>query len=194
MGEVDWDSEEITTFDDFIAEMSESTERLENRLFDRMLLKIFPSGGLAGYRTSYAVLHPWVILERMWLEIKLAWQRVFQGYDMTVVWSIDYHLAKFIPIWLMELKVIKNGIPGSCFGEDFLMGNGDMTDEQEERAEEKWNSILDEIAEGFIAYNKMEENFEFDEEKGYKECYAEMRVKLKRSFDLMYEYFGNFWD
>src|ERR1035437_3650281 len=74
--------------------------------------KLFNQKSIAGYRASYSILHPWKIVDYCWREVTYAWQRAFRGWDDTVIWSIDSYLAEKIPVWLMELKKDKCGIPG----------------------------------------------------------------------------------
>ena len=80
-------------------------------------------------------------------ETKWAYQRVCRGYDDRVIWGIDSYLAHYIPIWLNELKK-KEQFPTSMNTEPDM---SETTDEQWNEYKKKWNSILDEISDGFVA-------------------------------------------
>lgn len=117
--------------------------------------------------------------------IKWAWQRMVRGFDDKAVWSVDYYLAQLIPLLIMELKENERGVPGQMFEEDdwdekkFQYKEGAL-----EIAAEKWNSILDEIAEGFQDYVNL---WDFDMGDALKS------KKFNRAFDLLREYFQNLW-
>lgn len=87
--------------------------------------------------------------------IRHAWQRLLRGWDDSVVWSIDYYLAKMLPIWLKELKRKSRGAPISYFPQNKLME--DMTDDDNNMARKKWFADLDIIIAGFTAYKRIQD-------------------------------------
>jgi hypothetical protein len=151
--------------------------------------KKFPKG-YADYAAYYVLMHPWEILRYWKRQTKYAWQRVFRGWDDRVIWSIDYHMGVVIPQWLRTLKVEQHGVPMSMFEglEEETLENGAIgyNDENMKIAEERWNKILDEIADGFEAYNKIDE-LSIDEREGAFERFNEV-------FDLFKKYYRDLWD
>lgn len=138
--------------------------------------KMFPKG-IAQMNAKYALTHPHRIVSFMFLEIKWAWQRVFRGWDDTVVWSLDTYLAKNICVWLEELKKDKAGVPSNIYSQYEDGEDGYRL------ALEEYRKILDEIICGFDDYVKaVEEMRKYD------------KKKLKESFRLLEENFETLWD
>jgi len=109
------------------------------------------------------------LLEELFRHLKWAWQRAYRGWDDTVVWSIDYYLAQYMPIWLRKLKEDKKGIPIGL-------------------TEEEWSVILYKITTGFeVAYKIIEMDYDgHGQEIAYK--------KFEEGMDLFKEYFFSLWD
>lgn len=139
-----------------------------------------------GYNWKYILIHPWVFLEKFWEESVFAWQRIFRGWDDRSVWSIDFYLAKIIPEMVRELKEKEKGVPAEMFDEDdWDNENCYYKDGSMEQAVAKWETILDEIAEGFEEYYVMSNSL-------YVGNPLESE-KFNRAFDLFRKYFGNLW-
>lgn len=134
----------------------------------------FPTG-IVGYGAYHALTHPWLIIGGWGRELKWAWQRATRGWDDTAVWSIDTYLSKLIPELVRRLAEKNIGFPA-------ILHDDNITADE---AEAKWNAILIEIAEGFEDYHKKQ-----------FECFMgiEDSPKLKRSFELLQEWFPNLWD
>jgi hypothetical protein len=150
--------------------------------------------GIAGYRGSYAILHPWVMLDYAFREVKYAFQRAFRGWDDTVIWSIDYHLAEMIPVWLMELKKYKGGVPQEFIHkeDEYVDEHGIWTVSKEgmQKAEAEYDAVLDIIMAGFNAYKDLSDcKFDYGSPKE-----AEATRIYEEGFDLFRKYFGTFWD
>lgn len=143
------------------------------------------------YSLSYSLLHPWKIGEDIYNQFKWAWQRVFRGWDDRVIWSIDYHLAEMIPLWLTELKKDKHGVPNVMFSENDYEGeNYDISDDVLTKRESQYNAILDGIITGFICYKKMSDcEYKYQSSK-WKSC----ERLFEEGFDLFKKYFGTLWD
>ena len=148
----------------------------------------FNQKSIADYRASYSLTHPWVILSYWGREIRYAWQRVFVGYDERVIWSIDFYLAKKIPLWMRKLKEQKQGVPSCMFTEDELK-EPVLSDEVLERARGEYEKILEKIAVGFEGYLKMDEILWED-----KPEYKIEKEKFEEALNLFREYFETFWD
>jgi len=152
--------------------------------------ELFKHKSLADYSASYAVFHPWVFIPFAIRHVRWAWQRVFRGWDDRVIWSIDFHLADMIPVWMRELKKDKQGTPMMMFDEaDLQDPNGNISDEASKKAREKFEAILEKIAVGFEAYAKMEDIMVTSDPQ-----YKLEEEKLNEAFDLLKEHFGSLWD
>jgi len=170
-----------TDFGDFLDEMEQKSKKKNLRNFINNHFK-----GYAGYRAFYIFTHPWEILLEWKRQIKYAWQRVFCGYDERVAWSVDFYLAKMIPLWLKDLKD-QIGIPSEMFDELKYDENYCYSEEDEKIAHNKWNDILDQIIIGFENYPKLSE-FTYDSKE-----YAESVQKFENGFDLFRKWFSALW-
>lgn len=160
------------------------------------------SKGIAGYRAYYSLQRPWKILRYCRDEIEHAWQRVFRGWDDTAPWHVGYYLAETLPGIIRQLKNIRHGVPLIMYEgveEDPLhqmeLGGIDedgnfIETEEDKAASEKWDKILDEIADGLESYLKYDQNY--DGKIPYKE--NEDYQKFQRALDLLKEYFEDLWD
>ncbi len=99
--------------------------------------------------------------------IRWAWQRLTRGWDDRVIWSIDIHLARVIPIWLQALKEDKMGVPSN------------LCTKSVEDGEEIWDDILDTIIKGFLAAQRIQE-FDFAVVKEFRKLEEERFGKLLR--------------
>jgi hypothetical protein len=141
---------------------------------------LFKDRSIADYRASYTITHPWIIFPFAWRHICWAWQRIFRQWDDRVIWSIDYYLAKMIPIWMRQLKKDKHGIPGMAFRkEDLQNPSGEITDHAFELAKNLYDDVLEDIAIGF---------------ENYKENEDTKNPIFEKGFDLFRKWFGTFWD
>jgi hypothetical protein len=171
-----------TDFEDFLDEMKEESKKKNLRNFINNHFS-----GYAGYRSFYIITHPWEILLEWKRQIKYAWQRVVNGYDERVSWSIDWYLSEMIPKWINDLKSKEQGCPSGMFDGLPYDENGRYFEEDEKFAHNKWNDILDQIIIGFENYPSMSE-FEHDS-KEYKESIQ----KFENGFNLFREWFSALW-
>jgi hypothetical protein len=180
------ESSDGTPVEELFIELDKESKK---KNFRNWLDKRFPSG-IAGYGATYALTRPWKILRHIEHQIEYAWQRVFRGWDDRVIWSIDYHMAVVVPEWIRTLKVRQHGIPMSMFEgleeERFENGVIGYGDENMKIASDKWNNILDEIANGFEAYNKIDDLPYNEREKAFE--------KFNEVFDLFKKYYADLWD
>jgi hypothetical protein len=101
-------------------------------------------------------------------EIKWAIQRVQQGYDERVSWSIDYYLNEMMPKWVGALKEAKQGIPISMFKVEDLWQN--ISKEDEDKARNKWDKELSLIIKGFEAGKKLSDgDYDYKDHKKHEE-------------------------
>jgi len=146
------------------------------------------SDGIADYRASYSLSHPWKILEYIFDEIKYAYQRIFKGYDERIVWSIDFYLAKMIPLWVRDLEKTKHGVPMDMFDSNNLKESHNPDNDEMEIAQEKFNNILEQIAIGFECYEEFHNAISSSKE------YKELELKFNNGFELFKKHFSSLWD
>jgi hypothetical protein len=154
---------------------------------------LFKNKSLAGYRASYTITHPWVIIDYAFRQTKYAFQRAFRGWDDTVIWSIDYYIAEMLPLWMRGLKKDKMGVPSMLFheGDEIVHEDGSVfpSDETMNARRKEWDEIVEKVAVGFESYIAREEyKFKTKEEE------AELVKKFEEGFDLLRKYWGCFWD
>ena len=152
---------------------------------------LFKSKGFLSYAPHYSLSHPWKPLRLGIDQIKYAWQRVFRGWDDRVIWSIDYYLTEYIPIWSKELKDKKQGVPQTCLDiNDWDDNKSEFKDGAFEKAEEIYNGILDKIIKGFEAQKRIEDESLWKNDPEYEE----LKKKFDEGFDLFHQYYETFWD
>jgi len=169
--------------------MSSITEENNEKNFRNWLGNKFPNGWY-GYHPCYILAHPWEIFEYYCGELKCAWQRVFRGWDDTVIWNLDWYLSKMIPIWIKVLKNKKHSIPQEMFDGLPYDNNYCYSNENEKIAENKWSNILDKIAKGFESYCKIQNKGLCKKEAEF----FELNESYEVGFDLFKKYFSNLWD
>jgi hypothetical protein len=155
--------------------------------------KIFPHG-IADRRAYYAIQEPREIFRYIKYGIIHAWQRLFRGWDDTACWNVGYYLAEILPPIIRQLKEVGNGVPMSMYEgfEEVTLENGyiGFSDEADKIASERWDKILDEIADGFDSYIKFDEKHVRPEEYEKDEDYQ----KFQRALDLLKEHYQSLWD
>jgi hypothetical protein len=187
---IDADGEELTleVFDRMI---EESHKSWRYKLID----KYFPKG-FEGYNLSYQILHPWQFFKSCGRIINWAWQRVFRGYDDRIIWSIDGYLSRMIPLWVMQLKNNGIGFPMAMYNDEDLdeKNNYEASEDSTKKASDKWNAILDQIADGFESYSKIEEEYLYPNKPGFEDRYIELNNRYENGFNLLKEHFSDLWD
>jgi len=92
---------------------------------------------------------PWFFIPRItkdtWHQIKWAWQRIFRGYDDRITWGLNGYLSEFMP------KIIKTMI-------ESLHGTPMNEETEEGMTIKEWKGILEKIALGFEAADKLNDN------------------------------------
>lgn len=154
--------------------------------------KCFPNGVAGGYRAYYILQKPWKILRYWKNQIKYAHQRVSRGWDDRAIWAVDMYLAKIIPEIMKQLKEDTYALPNQVF-EGLPYENENTYSYSEESmkiASERWDKILDEIAEGFEIYYQNEgEMIYYEDEENLKKT-----EKYEKAFDLLRKNFGSLGD
>lgn len=182
---------EIEITDKFWDELDESYHNVWYAFLD----KWFPNS-IANYRGSYTITHPWIIIEYWKEEFIFAWQRIFRGWDDRIIWSIDYYLAKMLPLWLEKLKQDKHGVPNIFFKkeDEYVDSDGILTIKEEAmiRAEKEFDNVLDKISNGFKAYKRIQDECLYPEKD--KKLYYQFNKEFENGMDLLKKYFGTLWD
>ena len=145
-----------------------------------------------GYRLSYVLLRPHLILRGCCDEIKWAWQRVFRGWDDRVIWSVDCYISRNMPAWLRGVREWC-GVPVSMYVGDFSTSTRD----EDDAAAARWHGILDEMIAGFEAGYRAE-MMEYPDlgnipaSELHKKILADNKL-LKRALQLFAKYYSNLW-
>lgn len=149
---------------DFIEQMDEEYKSWKNK---RLLLLnwiddvVFENKNLFGYRPTYILIRPHMIIREILHEIKWAYQRVVRGWDDRVVWSVDVWLSDIMPDILVKLKNDKVGVPGKFFSGMEHNENYEYTSDQHALAKERWNNELDKMIAAFVVVKKLND-LEYD--------------------------------
>jgi hypothetical protein len=95
-------------------------------------------------------------------------QRGRRGFSDSDLWSLDSYLAGLLARALPELAKFNNGCPAQ------LCEDGNVSE-----GFAQWHAILTEMAEGFAEF---------------ADDHDASRPKIKRSLELLAEWFGDLWD
>jgi len=136
-----------------------------------------------GYSPHHIVTHPWLLIEDLFREIKCAYQRVVRKWDYRVIWSIDYHLSEFIPIWIEELKHKQVGVSGEFFeGLPYDDDGYGYSEESMNIARDRMFVVLDKISDGFRAYKEMTDVYD-------KDKIDILKKRFDEGFELFHRYY-----
>ena len=112
-------------------------------------------------------------------------QRAWYGYSNEDVFSIDYWLCDVIPPAIDELISKKNGCPGEFLENDSF----DVTDEEVCAGIKRWEIVMIQIRDGFIAWRELQENRYYFLPEQRQNCIK----KFRRAMILMARYFHTMW-
>lgn len=105
---------------------------------------------------------PWGSPRRIYNETKFILQRARRGWADSDTWSLDVYLDSWMPAALRHLKAHKHGVPSCMFEpEDLIVGGdwqGNPSDEGMERAQARWDAIIDKMIEAFEASKRMSDS------------------------------------
>jgi len=130
---------------------------------------------------SYGRRSPHILFARMRnkhrfvFRLRMAWQRATRGYDDSMLWSLDYALAKLTVVGVQAMRKWQNGYPTEF--SELPVGDGGGW--------EKWDDILRRIEEGFQAW--LDEDGHFYEK-------PEQEAKFKEAMELYAHWFSALWD
>jgi hypothetical protein len=151
----------------------------------------FVPDGFDGYNLSFFITKPWEFPKSCYRHAKWAWQRVFRGWDDRVTWSLDSYLSEMIPQWLEHLKATSSGVPMDFYEEkDWTNPSSEITETEMELAVKKFNSTLDEMSEGFLAYKRIQEESLWTNNPEYEG----LNNKFNKGMELFVKYFSDLWD
>jgi hypothetical protein len=153
---------------------------------------LFKGNGIGNYAAHHTLLHPWLLVEDGWDQVRWAWERIWKYWDSRVIWSIDWYLSDMIPVWIKELKKVRYGYPMTMF-EGMTptdTNTWSYSDEDEKLASKKWDDILDKIILGFESYHRIHNESLWENHPEYKELNENFEI----GFDLFRKYFEDLWD
>ena len=123
-------------------------------------------------------------------EAKWFYQRGSRGWSDRSAWSIDTWLVDNLIPMLERLKNNKQGTPSTMFRQkDGVDKDGNPTDEASALAEQRWESVLNEITYG-LKCAKIIQAYEYKD----KEEVKKLTKSSQRSFELIGKYLFNLWD
>lgn len=123
-----------------------------------------------GYNYAYYLIHPFVLLKDVYLQMKWFYQRGKRGYADCDVWSLDCYLARWMPEALLKLKNISHAYPNRM-------------------SEKGWNKKIDRMVLGFMAARHVNEG-KFKTRQEYKLLQEQSRQGL----ETFKNYFFDLWD
>lgn len=134
--------------------------------------------------------------------IRYAWQRAWRGWSDDWVWGINYTLAELVPELLQGMKENGHGVPTTLYAsEDELEDNLEkrmvwhasqaiITDDDRPNEDQQlWFGVLDDIAEGFRAAQRLSEDFYKDKLQKQQDM-----EKFEKGIELFRRYYFDLWD
>jgi hypothetical protein len=103
--------------------------------------------------------------------IKMAYQRVFRGYDDLAKWNLESHLAQEIKEVTFMMAQDSCGYPNGL-------------------TEKKWKQILLDISFGFGSYIEMRSGVYMGNEPEYKR----LKKEFNKGMELFAKHYGSLWD
>ena len=132
--------------------------------------------------------------------LKWFFHRGWYGWAPNDCWSLDFCLARIISEGTEHIRKYNIGYPTMIVIEEGISSDvREMTKEEHNRAEKRWDEILQKISHGFRIYLEAEEC----EQCGYSINMEEINDKYKcdmhklsdyeEGWDLFRKYFGGLW-
>ena len=119
------------------------------------------------------------------------YQRAKQGYSYQDNWGVDIHLVEILIPMIENLKNEHMGISMAFYEDDDYNEDGNTTKEADERAEQRLQNVYGEILYGLKCAKKIQEaDYDYKKEGEYDR----LNNSVKRSFELIGEYFFSLWD
>ena len=134
--------------------------------------------------------------------IKWGFQKTFRGYSDSDLWNLDYAIAKkVLPMLKAYRKMKRVGTPISMFDDPM---STEYSDEEQEKANEKWNEILDKMIYAFT-YSVHENDKKYEEYLGVeyeegsdwrqtKESREKVWKRYEEGMGLFGKHFHSLWD
>lgn len=131
----------------------------------------------------------WDFIRNIPKELKWFFQRGYRGYADCDIWSLHEYLSEWMPKAIRQLKNDQTGCPSDLF--DSKKKNNECW---------KWHEILEKIALGFEADNKIM-NHEYITwtkdikiKKYDKKKLKKLEKQMKDGLELFAEHYQGFWD
>lgn len=145
--------------------------------------------GLFGWNYLHLIRNPHLIFKEIYYEIKYFLQRGKRGYSDRDNWRVDYYLNSWMPQALRNLKS-EHGFPVQIYVDMFPDDPPwEMNQMHSTLAHAKWRSVLETMAQGFEAAQKINA-YEF---KGATELQV-LQETMHRGLQLFKDYYTNLWD
>lgn len=139
------------------------------------------------YKKSYYIKHPHSAIAEWQRKLKWFYQRGKRGYADRDVWSLDNYLNSWMPQAIRDLRDQDHGHPaGICDCEKDNWGLCSISIKDGCNGQEKWHSILNEIAEGFESAIKIQD-------KWLRKPSPEWE-KFDKGMQLFHEHYFSLWD
>jgi hypothetical protein len=131
---------------------------------------------------SYYITHPIKFFSDLFREVKAFFERGYNGFAKSDVWSFDYYLSIMIPKALRQLADHHMGYPGT----------------KEIDTDEKWIQILNQMADDIEFYNIVEDRIvDIDNKKEWKKYQSDLKIaviKRQKALKLLIHHFPSLWD
>lgn len=177
-----------------VDEMFEEFKKEDEKRFFlfKFIDKCFSDKGIFGFRPSYILFRPFLIISESADRIKYACQRVYRGWDDTVVWSIDTWLDDIMPQLLQRLIETKHGTPFMYFPNNYG-GSGEYDDEIEKKASRDYENDLRLIIRGFNASKEMDDLVFLNREQ-FESKTKELQQEFEMGMYLLIKLYKTLWD
>lgn len=181
---------ESVSLDDLFKEMDEREERRPRLI---KWIDTWFGGGLAGYRVSYSIIRPHLVIAEWWRQVVWAWQRVFRGWDDRASWSVDYWLDDKMIAILTRLKETKHGTPTDFFDGFEHDENYGYSDEDHNKATTLWDAEIDKMISAFKASKELEE-LDFITREQYSAERKRLNGIFEEGMKSFTKYYKSLWD
>lgn len=124
-----------------------------------------------------------------WNQIRWTYQRVVNRYDERVAWGVGYYLNDVMPEILQHIKTHKQGVPAIFFKD---VEDVDISDDERKKAEDKFDSVLDELTWAFEEMKWLQEEWDIKDYPDAKKAMTDYRKRerlAKAKLHLLIDYY-----
>lgn len=147
------------------------------------------------YRWQYYLTAPWAASQEIWYWVKSFFQRGWRGWADCDVWSLNCYTNRWLPDALRRLRATKHGLPMDMFDDPRYLDDYSSLSSEEarailQRAEIRWEGILDNMIEGFEAARVLDEGDMMPDHPSYRLYTLKKRLALM----LFTQHYDSLWD